>query len=760
MPSPLHRKSHLLLFGILLLLLAPFVTIGANGSQITYPEEQKIDISFPSLDDTHDGTDQLSSHNVVKNPRSVIPESIPFAGFVKNLGQGGSSDILFYHTSSRLSVAFHESKITFAVRDEATYRTTELLFEGSSDRQPIGKKKSMHQNNYFIGDDRFMNVRAYQEIWYPDLYDNIDLRYFMTEKGLKYEFIVRPGGDPSDIRLSVGDESSIRVEKNTVTILSEAGVKPILEDTGLVSFMKDGEEISSQFRRISSTSYGFEVSSYDETQTLIIDPWNIAFSTYLGGGNLDRIVDMTSREGGEYVFLVGTASSGFPTKDGYDESAASTDAVVCKLNSTGGLVFSTFIGGNHGEWGHGIAIDDLAQVYITGRTSSKNFPTTENAYQSNQASSRDAFIAILNATGNGLMYGSYLGGSEYDAAYDIDICWCDSEGGYYSPHIIGYTSSTDFPVTFGSYQGGDNDAFVARFNSTGGLNFSRFLGGSHREWSNTVEYAIEVGEWGHAYVTGSTYSSDFPVTGGSYQEFEDLWEGFVTKLNPTGMINWSTFVGGDGNDYALDLELVSSGTEGLYNVYVGGRTYSTNMYTGATGYDNSLAGEDDAFIMELSADGKNLLAATYLGGSERDVLYGISCNSESSVYATGMTMSDDFPTVSPYEDTFAGPLDAYVVNLTTDLNSLTFSTYLGGSDSDEGRAILDRSDGSFTVAGFTYSPDFPITNAFQETHGGDTDGFLTDFRMDTESPTIALSGIANESVQPSAGDIPLLVEDN
>ncbi|MBD3160201.1 MAG: hypothetical protein GF309_15595 [Candidatus Lokiarchaeota archaeon] len=771
MPSPLHRPSRVLLFGTFLLLLAPFVTIGASGSGITYPEQQKIDSSRPKISERYDRTDQSPLRNIVERSRRQIPESIPFAGFVKNLGQGGSPDISFYHTSSRLSVAFSVSKVTFAVRDEGTYKTMELFFEGGDACQPIGKKKSTHESNYFIGDERFTNVPAYQEIWYPDLYENIDLRYFMTEKGLKYEFIVRPGGDPSDIHLSVGDEASIHVDRSTVTIFSETGGKSILEDTGLVSFLKNGEEVPSQFRRIDRGTYGFDVSAYDRTRTLIIDPWNIPISTYLGGSSLDRIVDIAYGEGGQYVYLIGTGASGFPVKNGYDEDPAQTDAVVCKINTTGGLVYSTFVGGNYGEWGRGIAVDDITDVYITGETASTNFPTTDDAYQSSRASAGDAFVAKLNSTGNGLLYGSYLGGSENDEAFDISIAWSGETVGYYSPYIVGYTVSNDFPVTAGayqtSYQGGSNDAFVARFNSTGGLNFSTYLGGDGHELNSPSfsGFGIEVIETGHAYVTGCTESNDFPTTVGAYDRDLDGWQEdvFVTKLNPTGdSLNWSTYVGGGDTDVAHDIALEYDFDSDDYFVYVGGQTYSDDFPVTGGSYDTGYSYRD-GFLVKLSGDGTSLLAGTYIGGSEDDRIYGIDVTDEiggKGVFATGWTMSNDFPTVSAFDDSFAGPLDAFVVNLTTDLTSLTFSTYLGGSGLDEGRDVLGWWNGNITVVGITESSDFPTTHALQESYGGNEDGFLTCFGIDTESPTITLSGITNESVQPSAGDIPLSVEDN
>ncbi|MGV9103490.1 MAG: hypothetical protein ACOC3C_05190, partial [Candidatus Thorarchaeota archaeon] len=223
-----------------------------------------------------------------------------------------------------------------------------------------------------------------------------------------------------------------------------------------------------------------------------------------------------------------------------------------------------------------------------------------------------------------------------------------------------------------------------------------------------------------------------------------------------------TYVGGGDTDVAHDIDLEYDFDSDDYYVYIGGQTYSDDFPVTPGSYDTGYSYRD-GFLVKLSGDGSSLLAGTYIGGSEDERIYGIDVPDDvggNGVSATGWTKSNDFPTVSPYQDSYSGSLDAFAVNLTTDLTSLTFSTYLGGSSDEEGRGILGLWNGNITVVGLTDSSDFPTTHAFQEDHGGDDDGFLTCFGIDTESPTIALSGIVNESVQPSAGDIPLLVEDN
>ena len=210
-----------------------------------------------------------------------------------------------------------------------------------------------------------------------------------------------------------------------------------------------------------------------------------------------------------------TCSSDFPTTAGAFQTTFGgglTDAFVTELNPTGsGLVYSTYLGGSGYDDGFGIAVDASGNAYVTGFTDSTDFPTTAGAFQTTFGGFGDAFVTELNPTGSGLVYSTYLGGSDDDEGYGIAV---DTSGNAY---VTGYTHSSDFPTTAGAFQttyGGDRDAFVTKLNPTGsGLVYSTYLGGSDCDFG----VGIAVDTSGNAYVTGITFSSDFPTTAGAFQ---------------------------------------------------------------------------------------------------------------------------------------------------------------------------------------------------------------------------------------------------
>jgi hypothetical protein len=229
------------------------------------------------------------------------------------------------------------------------------------------------------------------------------------------------------------------------------------------------------------------------------------------------------------------------------------------------LSYSTYLGGTSGEEGFGIAVDSAGNAYVTGFTASTDFPTTTGAFQSTLGGS-DTFVSKLNPTGTALVYSTYLGGTNNDVGYGIAV---DGAGDAY---VTGATQSTDFPTTPGAFQrssgGGGQDAFVTKLNPTGtALVYSTYLGGTGEDRG----YGIAVDTAGNAYVTGWTYSTDFPITVGAFQTSGGAPEdAFVTKLNPTGTaLVYSTYLGGSSYDFGQGIAVDTTG-----NAYVTGTTES------------------------------------------------------------------------------------------------------------------------------------------------------------------------------------------
>ena len=361
-------------------------------------------------------------------------------------------------------------------------------------------------------------------------------------------------------------------------------------------------------------------------------------------------------------------------------------------------------------------MDDTGSVYVTGGTFSTDFPTTVGAAQTTYSGGEpDAFVTKLNATGSGLVYSTYLGGSDRDSGFRVAV---DGGGNAY---VTGITFSTDFPTTAGAAQdAGGDDAFVTKLNATGsGLVYSTYLGGSGGE----IGVGIAVDGAGSAYVTGYTLSTDFPTTAGAAQTTHaGEFDAFVTKLNATGSgLVYSTYLGGNNTDQSSGIAV-----DGAGSAYVTGGTLSTNFPTTAGAAQTTYAGGVDAFVTKLHPTGSGLVYSTYLGGNDGDSGARIALDGAGSAHVTGSTTSTNFPTTAgAAQTTYAGGIDAFVTKLHPTGSGLVHSTYLGGSDVDLGVGIAVDGAGSGYVTGFTVSTNFPTTaGAAQTTPAGDPDAFV------------------------------------
>jgi len=396
------------------------------------------------------------------------------------------------------------------------------------------------------------------------------------------------------------------------------------------------------------------------------------------------------------------------------------------------ISYSTYLGGSNEDAGYGIAVDSLGNAYVTGTTASSNFPTANPAQAANGGGTYDAFVAKLNASGSALVYSTYLGGGGLDEGFGIAV---DSMGNAY---VTGHTSSTDLPTVNpyqAAYGGGTSDAFVAKLNSSGnGLYYSTYLGGSGDYEDGN---GIAVDSSGNAYVTGRTYSVNFPTANPYQAVYGGGGDAFVAKMSASGNeLDYSTYLGGrayeEGNAIAVD----SSG-----NAYVTGFTSSTNFPT-KNPYQAVSAGNDDVFITKLDASGNTLAYSTYFGGSNWEIGYGIAVDSSGNAYVAGRTTSTNLPTVNPYQAANGGYYDVFVSKLDASGKGPLYSTYLGGRYNDEAQGIAVNSSGEAYVTGYTYSAEFPTVDPFQAAINGTglvgrMDAFVT--KLDASGNSLALS---------------------
>jgi hypothetical protein len=387
------------------------------------------------------------------------------------------------------------------------------------------------------------------------------------------------------------------------------------------------------------------------------------------------------------------------------------------------LVYSTYLGGGNSDSAQDIAVDGSGCAYVCGTTWSVNFPQ-QNSYTMDPGDdSYDVFVTKLSAEGSSLVYSTYLGGNNMDFGLSIAV---DSEG---SAYMTGCTYSTDFPVLNAfqtGHAGGNEDVFVTKLSADGSsLVYSTYLGGDGYDYGNGI--AVDGSDC--AYVTGHTYSTDFPVMNAYQTALGGIpYDAFVTKLSPSGSsLVYSTYLGGEVGEEGRDIAVDGSGS-----AYVTGWTASTDFPT-VHGYMTDPDGNGwDVFITKLSPDGNSLAYSTYLGGGSEDVGWGIAVDGSGCAYVCGSTWSVNFPTVNPYmTDPGDNHEDVFVTKLSAEGSSLVYSTYLGGGSNEIGYSIAVDGSGSAYVTGKTLSTDFPVLNPYMnDPDGNGWDGFVTKLSAD------------------------------
>jgi hypothetical protein len=377
------------------------------------------------------------------------------------------------------------------------------------------------------------------------------------------------------------------------------------------------------------------------------------------------------------------------------------------------LVYSTLLGGSQTDVGASIAVDSAGNAFVAGYTRSVDFPAFGGAPLAHPSSSNDEVIVVkLNASGTDVLYSTCLGGAASDQAYSLAI---DADGNAF---IAGTTSSTDFPVVNaaqGTYGGGSSDGFVLKLNPQGNtLLYSTYLGGSGFDYVNGI--ALDQVS-GAAYVAGTTGSSNLVTTPGAYQAAKaGSDDGFVVKLDSTGVRAAATYLGGSAQDAAEAIAVdPSTDPSASRSPYVTGWTISNPFPTTAGVLKTTLTGYKDVFVTKLNADLTGLVYSTYFGVSGEEQGFGIAVDSSGNAYVAGDTSSWDLPTTAGVVQPIYGYSNTqpFVFKLSPDGKNLLYCTYLGGKYGGQAYGIaVDGSEKAY-ITGRTASEDFPSASAVQ-----------------------------------------------
>ena len=591
------------------------------------------------------------------------------------------------------------------------------LVDANANARVEGAEELPGKSNYFIGNDPKKwrtNVPTYAKVRVEDIYPGVDLVYYGNQGQLEYDFVVQPGTDPSAIKLALSSAASLgKIDaKGDLVVQANGGEvrfhKPVIYQTALAE-SGQGEKtlVAGRYTINEQKEVAFAIGEYDRTKPLVIDPV---------------------------------------------------------------LVYSTYLSGSSSTAGNSITADSSGSAYVTGSTQSTDFPTTSGTFQpSNHTSSggSNAFVTKFSPDGSSLMYSTYLGGSTGEIAMGITL---DGSGNSY---VTGITYSADFPTvdplqsTNRSLGGFSRTftGFVTKLNATGStLLYSTYLGGS----GGDVAKGIAVDGSGDAYVTGYTWSADFPTANPiqvtNRSRSDPATNGFVSEINTSGSaLVYSTYLGGSGNASGGD-DSEAIAVDGSGNAYVTGFTRSTDFPTTPNALQPTCppgpAGCNEGFLAKINVGGSGLAYSTYLdqtgpgtgvavdgsgnayvtgvgtfvaklnptgstlvyftrlnqGGNGFSEGTGITVDGSGDAYVIGYTESTNFPTANPIQGTNRGNGDAFVTKLTPDGSGLVYSTYLGGSGKDQGNGIAVDGSGNAYVTGFTSSSDFPTAKPFQGTN--------------------------------------------
>jgi hypothetical protein len=627
-----------------------------------------------------------------------------------------------------------------------------------------GEDRMPAQVNYLVGSDphRWVTgIPAYAAIRYHDVYPGIDLRFHGRGSTMEYDWLVRPGGEPSRIGLVITGATSLRLAADgSVTMRTAAG--SIRQEAPFIYQMVGGrrQRIAGKYLLAGRDTIRLMVGRYDRTRPLIIDP-KISYLKVLSGGLDDGALGIAVDSAGNTYIAGWTESDNFPVRAALQpQLSGAADIVVAKLDPAGNVVYSTYLGGNRGDYAYGIAVDSSGSAYVAGVTNSTNFPTTAGALQvhlgggtcprsGGSFACEDAFVSKLNAAGNGLVYSTYLGGNLEDYARGIAV---DSAG---DAVVAGETYSSNFPTVhavqpkFRAEKCGRfdvvfpcPDAFVAKLNSSGtGLLFSTYLGG--RDFD--LAFGVALDPQGEIEVTGETRSPDWPTIHGlhhsvhghcRYHEgsFGRCPHAFVATLSSSGAtLVFSSVLGGSAVDIGRAVAADSQG-----NVYVAGETASRDFplvkpvqrlhFKQKCPIEGVKFFCDDAFITKIDPHTSTILYSSHIGGTAEDVATTVSVDGNGDAYLAGFAGSYNFPILNAVQKRNSSGYDVFAAELTPAGNRAYYSTYLGGEHDDYAYGVAVRSAGDAYVAGQTTSPQFPKKIKYGPVPHG-LDAFV--FRLET-----------------------------
>jgi len=636
----------------------------------------------------------------IPSQAAAPPVQIPVhdVTFEPNVGQTDTRVKYLAHSAhSTLWLLPDEAVLESAARADRKSAVLKLRFRDANAAPRLeAEERRTGVSNYFIGRDPnnwHTGIPQFGKVRYHDVYPGIDIVFYGNSTELEYDFVVSAGADPSRIKLDFEGVDSLRADDSGDLVVNVAGIEMRSRKPRIYQKTAAGEEgVNGRYVLTGKKSAGFAIDTYDRGRALVVDPI-LSYASFMGGEGTDVASAMAMDAQGNVYLTGSTNSSQFPTKAALYPGLknATNVAFIAKFNPAASgaesLIFSTYLGGDDSDEAFGLALDKNNNIYVTGRTLSNNFPL-KNAFQT-------SFDQTLNCKDSG-----------------GNAATCDH-------------------------------SFVTELAANGkSLIYSSYIGGTNQDEA----FAIAVDGGGNAYITGQTFSTDFPTAGSPYQsKIKSAPDVFLSVVAAGGTsLSYSTYFGGSKTETPVSIAVTPAGT-----AYIVGTTRSSDLPTTSNALQGKPnGGPGDSFIAGFNPKNGgtgSLTYSSYLGGKNGStVANAVALDAAGVVYITGATNADDYPvSQNAYASKYSGSLsaggiaglgDAFVTKLDTSSSGsgqVVYSTFYGGALDDDGLALAVDPQGRITVAGQTNSLALPVTgDAFQKFDAGPSptpQGFLARF---------------------------------
>lgn len=698
--------------------------------------------------------------------------------FERNQGQSDDA-VKFLSRGKGYTLFLTPTEAVFSLRNTAK-KTSALrmkLAGADANAQVSGEQELQGKVNYMIGNDRtkwHTSIPTFRKVHYDNVWPGVDMIWHGSQNKLEYDFVIKPGSDASQIRLSFAGADQLSLNEKGDLLLKINDEEMVQSAPVVYQDLRQGRvSIPGNYVLKGAHEVGFEVGTYNVSKPLVIDPF-LSYSTYIGGDSTDTGLSVAA-DGSGRAYIAGQSLSDettFPLENAIQQTQIEHLGFVTKLNATGDdVIYSTFLGDDNtfcvlnicGTQVNGIAVTSDGRAVVTGHVTNEDddseFPVTPNAYQKNGACISwcglepnrmvDAFVTMFSADGTQLLYSTFYGGwTNYrysERGFDIgNSIAVDSSTRIY---ITGLTASNTLPNKHGFQgsrhsEGEGKDAFIAVFNPLAAngndtLVYSSYYGGD----GDDVGLGIAVDLDRNAYIVGSTASTDLETKSPALSPLRATFQGggfdgFIAKIDTeadgNASLTYSTYFGGNIND-----RVESVAVDAFQRAYITGASNSSAASFPLKNAFDSTQTNGEAFVAKLNADGTALFYCSFLGGnngntpSDGEEGLGIAIDFGGNAYVTGRTTSGaSFPAVLPLASNLQGTAFLTKIEATVSNNTVPkvlYSTTFGGSGA-RGESIALDAQGNVFLGGTSPGTLPTTTGAFDTTfNGGTSDAFVAKF---------------------------------